>query len=164
MRAAQMRNRWIALGLALVGAAALALSSIEPWWRAGEASVGPFGTHHCFGGDCQSTGLTWLGASDLWMRAAVATRAAAIIATVLLVVLAGALAARRVPKLVAKTVMSATACAVVVGGYFVAKFPPLGGESLDLGPFLYGGGLVAGLVAAVLVLRLSATGDPSPRG
>ena len=160
-----MRNRWIALGLALVGAAALALSSIEPWWLAGEATIGPFGTHHCFGGDCQSTGLSWLGASDLWMRSAIATRAAAIIATILLVVLAGALAARRVPKLVAKTVLSAWACAVIAGGYFFAKFPPLGGESVAIGPLLFAGGLVVALVAAVLVLRLPpATDDRSPRG
>lgn len=154
-----MRTRWIALGIGLVGAAGLALSSIEPWWRAGEATIGPFGTHHCFGGDCQSTGLSWLGGSDLWMRSAVATRAAAIIASVLLVVLAAALAARRVPKLVAKTVLTASLCAIVVGAYFVAKFPPLGSESGGIGPFLYGGGLVAGLVAAVLVLRLPATAD-----
>jgi hypothetical protein len=159
-----MRTRFLALGLALVGAAGLALSSIEPWWLAGEATIGPFGTHHCFGGDCQSTGLSWLGASDLWMRSAVATRAAALIATVLLVVLAGALAARRVPKLVAKTVLTASLCAIVAGGYFIAKFPALGSESISLGPFLYAGGLVAGLVAAVLVLRLRPTADPSARG
>ncbi|MBV8759948.1 MAG: hypothetical protein JO257_21840 [Deltaproteobacteria bacterium] len=159
-----MRTRWIALALALVGAAALALSSIEPWWYAGEATIGPYGTHHCFGGDCQSTGLTWLGGTDLWMRTAIATRAAAILATIILVVLAGALAAGRVPKLVAKTVLSTALCAVLAGGYFVAKFPPLGGESIGVGPILFAGGLVAALVAAVLVLRLPATtGDRSAR-
>lgn len=161
---ALMRTRWIALGLALVGAAGLALSSIEPWWTAGEVTIGPFGAHHCFGGDCQSSGLSWIGGSDLWMRSAVATRAAAIIATVVLVLLAGALAAGRVPKLVAKTVFTASLCAVLAGGYFFGKFPPLGGESVTIGPFLYGGGLVAALAAAVLVLRLRPTVDPSTRG
>ena len=131
-----MKSRWIALGFALVGAAALALSSIEAWWLAGEAAIGPFGTHRCFGGDCQSTGLSWLGGSDLWMRSGVATRAAAIIASALLVLLAGALAARRVPRLVARTTVVALAAGVVTGAYFVAKFPPLDGASLGLGGVL----------------------------
>lgn len=158
---APMRTRWIALGIALVGAAALALSSVEPWWHAGEVTIGPFGTHHCFGGDCQSTGLSWIGGSDLWIRSAVATRAAAIIATIVLVLLAGALAAGRAPKLVAKTVLTASLCAALAGGYFFGKFPPLGGDSVARGPFLYGAGLVAALVAAVMVLRLRPTADPS---
>jgi hypothetical protein len=149
-----MKSRWLALGVALVGAAALALASIEPWWIAGEAAIGPFGTHHCFGGDCQSTGLSWLGGTDLWMRAAVATRAAAVIASALLVLLAGALAARRVPRLVARTTIVALSAATVTGAYFVAKFPPPGGEHVALGPFLYAGGIVTGAVAAVLVQRL----------
>ena len=148
-----MRTRWIAIGFSLVGAVLFAMSSLAAWWIAGEATIGPFGTHHCFGGDCKSTGLSWTGGSDLWMRSGVATRAAALIATVLLVVLAGALAAKRVPKLVARTAIVALAAAIVTGGYFFANFPPLGGESLGLGPILYGVGLVTGLVAAVLVLR-----------
>jgi len=152
-----MKSRWIALGFSLVGAAALALSSIEAWWLAGEAAIGPFGTHHCFGGDCQSTGLSWLGGTDLWMRSGIATRAAAIIASALLVLLAGALAARRVPKLVARTTVVALAAGVVTGAYFVAKFPPLGGESMGLGAVFYGAGIVTGAIAAILVYRMPAT-------
>jgi hypothetical protein len=147
---------WLAMSIALVGAAALALSSIEPWWTAGEAAIGPFGTHHCFGGDCQSAGLSWLGGTDIWMRSAVATRAAAIIATALLVLLAGALAARRVPKLVARTTMVALAAGIVVGAYFVAKFPSPGGDSLARGGVLYAAGIVLGAVAAILVYRMPA--------
>jgi hypothetical protein len=154
-----MKSRWVALGLALVGAATLALSSLEAWWVAGEAAIGPFGTHHCFGGDCKSTGLSWLGGTDLWMRSGIATRAAAIIATALLVLLAGALAARRVPRLVGRTTIVALSAATVTGGYFVAKFPPPGGEHMALGPFLYAAGIITGAVAAVLVLRLRV--DPS---
>ena len=151
-----MRTRWIAIGLALVGAVTLAMSSIAAWWLAGETTIGPFGTHHCFGGDCHSSGLSWTGGSDLWMRSAIATRAAAIIATALLVVLAGALAARRVPRLVARTTLVALAAAIATGSYFFAKFPTLGGVSLGLGPVLYAAGIVTGLVAAVLVLRTRA--------
>jgi hypothetical protein len=154
-----MRTRFIALGLALVGAASFALSSIEAWWRVGETLIGPFGTHHCFSGDCQSTGLSWIGGGDLWMRSAVATRAAAIIASMLLVIVAGALAARRTPRLVARTTLIAITAAIATGAYFVARFPSLGGESLGAGPglFLYGAGVATGLSAAVLVLRLQPT-------
>jgi len=149
-----MKSRWLALALALVGAAALALSSIEAWWTAGEVTIGVFGTHHCFGGDCQSTGLSWLDGSDIWMRSAVATRAAAIIACALLVLLAGALAAKRVPKLVARTTMVALAAGVVVGGYFVWKYPSPGGDHMTLGAALYAGGIVLGAIAAILVYRM----------
>jgi len=155
-----MRTRWIAIVVALVGAVLLALSAIEAWWRAGEVAIGPFGSHHCFGGDCKSSGLAWIGGTDLWLRSAVATRAAAIIASILLVVVAGGLAARRVPRLIARSTLVALAAAVVTGSYFVAKFPSLGGTSLDLGAFLYGGGVVMGLVAAVLTLRFPITADP----
>jgi hypothetical protein len=148
-----MKYRWLALALALVAAAALALSSIEAWWLAGEAAIGPFGTHHCFAGDCRSTGLSELGGSDLWMRSGVATRAAAIIASVLLVLLAGALAARRVPRLVARTTMVTLSAAIVTGAYFVAKFPGFGGETMSLGGLLYAGGIVTGAAAAILVQR-----------
>lgn len=151
-----MRTRWIAIGLALLGAICCALSSIEAWWVAGEVTIGPYGSHHCFGGDCQSAGLSWTGGTDLWMRSAIATRAAAIIGSVLLIVLAGALAARRVPRLVARTTLVALATALATGSYFFAKFPPLGSERLGPGPFCYAGGIVVGLVAAVLVLRARA--------
>jgi hypothetical protein len=155
-----MKSRWLALGLALVGAAALALSSIEPWWLAGEAAIGPFGTHHCFGGDCQSSGLSWLGGTDIWLRSAVATRAAAIIASALLVLLAGALAAKRVPRLVARTTMIALSAAVVVGGYFVWKYPSPGGDHMAIGTALYGAGIFLGAIAAILVYRMpAATAD-----
>jgi len=151
-----MKSRWIALGFALAGAAALALSSIEAWWTAGEAAIGPFGTHHCFGGDCQSTGLSWIGGTDIWMRSAVATRAAAIIASALLVLLAGALAAKRVPRLIARTTMVALSAGVVTGAYFVVKFPPLGDAHVGPGMFLYGAGIVTGAIAAILVYRMPA--------
>jgi hypothetical protein len=151
-----MKSRWLALGLALVGAAAMALSSIEPWWLAGETAIGPFGTHHCFGGDCQSTGLSWLGGTDIWLRSAVATRAAAIIACALLVLLAGALAAKRVPRLVARTTMVALSAAIIVGVYFVWKYPSPGGDHMGLGAALYTAGIVFGAIAAILVYRMPA--------
>jgi len=157
-----MKYRWLALGVALVGAAALALSSIEPWWVAGEVAIGPFGTHHCFGGDCTSSGLGWLGGTDIWMRAGVASRAAAIIGCALLVLLAGAIAARRVPRLLGRTTIVALSAATVTGAYFFAKFPPPGGQHVAIGPLLYAAGIVTGAVAAVLVLKTRV--DPSAPG
>lgn len=151
-----MKSRWLAIGLSLVGAAALALSSIEAWWTTGEAAIGPFGTHVCLGSDCKARGLSWLGGTDLWMRSGVATRAAAIIATALLVLLAGALAAKRVPKLVARTTMVALSAAVVVGAYFFAKFPSPGGDRMATGPGLFAAGIVLGAIAAILVYRMPA--------
>jgi hypothetical protein len=157
-----MKSRWFAIGLALVGAATLALSALEAWWTAGEAAIGPFGTHHCFGGDCRSTGLAWLGGTDLWVRSAVATHAAAIIASVVLVLLAAALAAKRVPRLLARTSIVALSAAVVVGAYFVAKFPSPGGDRMGAGAILYAVGIVTGAIAAILVYRMP-TGDQSAR-
>src|SRR5690242_17046434 len=144
-----MKSRWLAICLALVGAAAMGLAAIEPWWKAGETAIGPAGTHHCFGGDCRSTSLLWLGGSDLWMRSAVATRTAALIAFALLVLLAGAVAAKRVPKLVARTTMVALSAAVVVGAYFFVKYPSPGGDHLGIGGLLYAVGIVSGAFAAI---------------
>lgn len=147
-----MRSRWLVAAFALIGAVGFALSVQVAWWARAEVAVGPFGTRHCFGGECRETGMSWLGGTDLWLRSAVATRYGAWIAMVLLVVLAGAVTARRVPRLVARTSLVAITTAAVVGGYFVAAFPGFAGAGLDLGAALFGVGVVAGAAAAVLVI------------
>src|SRR4051812_682717 len=96
------RSRILALVLALVGATAFALAMQSPWWTAGEVRIGPFGARHCFGGECRETGLRWIGASDLWMRSGIAARAGGYIAMFFLIGVAGALAAKRIPKLISK--------------------------------------------------------------
>src|SRR4051794_12114909 len=98
----EARSRWITVGLALLAATAFAFSVQTAWWSLAEVTIGPFGSRHCFGGECTSTGFAWMGEHDLFMRSAVATRAGGYIAMFVYVIVAGAVAARRVPTLVAR--------------------------------------------------------------
>ena len=149
-----MRSRWLYVALALVSATLFALSVwVGQWWTVGEVVVGPLGSRHCFGGDCRPAGLAWIGGSELWARSAVATGAAGLVAMLLLMFLAGGLAARRMPTLVARTLLVAIACAIVCGAYFVAKFPGLAGASLGQGAILFVAAIVTGLVVPIVVLR-----------
>jgi hypothetical protein len=150
------RSRWISLALALCAASAFAIAVQSAWWSAGEVAIGPFGSRHCFGGECRESGLSWLGGTDLWMRSGVAARAGGYIAMFVFVVLAGGIAARRAPLLVARASLVAIVTAAVTGGYFVGAFPGLGGASLGLGAPLFGLGLVVGIGAAITVLRSGA--------
>ena len=135
-----MRSRLLPLLLALAAASAFALGVQMAWWSAGEVTIGPFGSRHCFGGECRESGLGWLGGTDLWMRAGVAARAGGYIAVFILVVLAGGLAAKRVPRLMARASIVAIITASVGGGYFGLSFPDgvLGGtHSLGIGIFMF---------------------------
>lgn len=149
------RSRWIAIGLALLAACGFAFAVQTPWWSVAEVTIGPFGSRHCFGGECRETGLAWLAGSDLWMRSGVATRAGGYIAMFVLVVLAGAMAAKRVPALVAKVSLVSIVTAIAAAVYFIAAFPGVPGGALAVGVMLFCGAVLAGVVAAVLVLRAS---------
>ena len=51
------RTRILVAALAIVAAAAFALGVQDGhWWSIGEVTIGPFGSHHCFGGACRATG------------------------------------------------------------------------------------------------------------
>ena len=156
----ESRTRWIAVGLGLAAACAFALAVQTAWWSVAEVTIGPFGSRHCFGGECRETGLAWLGGTDLWMRSGIAARAGGYISMFVLVVLAGSVAAKRVPLLIARatlvSIITATACAV----YFIARFPGLANASVGAGVFLFGGAVLAGVAAAVVVLRGSARPPP----
>src|SRR5688572_12589127 len=102
-----MKSRWIGVALALLGAFAFALAVQSPWWSIGEVTIGPFGARHCFGGECRESGLGWIGASELWMRSAIAARAGGYIAMFVLIALAGGVAAKREPTLVARGTLAA---------------------------------------------------------
>jgi hypothetical protein len=148
--------RWLALVLALASACAFAMSVwVGTWWTIGEVTIGPFGARACMGGDCQPRGLAWLGGSDLWMRSAVATGVAGVIAMFLAVTVAGALAARRHPRLLARSMLVAIATAVVTGGYFIFGIPQVGDVTpqIALGIPLYIVGAVLGIAAAVVAAR-----------
>src|SRR5215471_4815769 len=84
-------HRWLLVAIALVGAAAFALSvQGGRWWSIGDVSIGPLGAHSPFGG---LGGLSWAGGSARWERFGSATFAAGLIAMFVLIVVAGALAA-----------------------------------------------------------------------
>lgn len=147
------RSRLIPVVLALTAATLFAISVQVAWWSIAEVAIGPFGSRHCFGGECRESGLSWLGGSDMWMRSAVATRAAGYIAMFVLLMFAGAVAAKREPKLVARGCLAAIVTAAAAGAYFAAAFPGLGGASVSYGVFLYAGAVVAGVAAIVVFLR-----------
>src|SRR5687768_14320327 len=148
-------SRWIGVALALLGAFGFALAVQSPWWTISEVTIGPFGTRHCFGGECVERGLGWIGedATDLWMRSAVATRAAGYIAMFALIALAGGVAAKRHPVLVARGTLAAIVTATAVGIYFFAGFPGVANASIDRGVFMYAGGILFGVAGAIRVLR-----------
>lgn len=156
------RIRWISVALALIGACSLALAvQGGRWWSMGDAvTIGPGGTTACFDGDCRGVGLEWIGGTELWRRAGIATLAAALIAALTLVALAGSLAARRAGRLAASTALVATLTAAVAGVVFVTTFPDvesMGGPSdaprLGHGVALYGLGVLIAAAATVVVLR-----------
>jgi hypothetical protein len=123
------------------------------WWKVGEVAIGPFGSRHCFGGECRETGLSWIGGSELWMRTAIATRAAGHIAMFVLLMSAGAIAAKREPKLVARGALASIVTAAAGGAYFAAVFPSVNGASVAAGVFEFAIGIVLGVAAVVMFLR-----------
>jgi hypothetical protein len=149
----ETRSRWITVALALAAASSFALAVQSAWWSVGEVSIGPFGVRRCFGGECGEAGLAWIRGSDLWMRSVFATRAAGYIAMFVLLMFAGAIAAKREPKLLARGVLSAIVTAVAVGAYMAAAYPGVPESHLSYGVFLFVAGAVLGVVAVVTFLR-----------
>jgi hypothetical protein len=155
------RTRWIAVGLALLGACALAIAvQGGRWWSVGDGlAIGPTGTKACFAGECGRHGLDWIGGSELWRRAAIATTAATLIAAFALIALAGSLAARRRGALAAGATLTATLTAAVAGVVFVATFPGTSAlatgqpASLDRGALLYLFGVIVSVAVSVVVIR-----------
>lgn len=149
-----MKSRWIIVAIALVAASAFAVSVwAGRWWSVGDVEIGPFGSKQCFGGECRPTSLTWIGGSERWMRMGMATWAGGLISMLVLLIVAAGVAAKRVPRLAARTAMVAIATAVVTGIAFVAQYPGVDGAQVDRGLWLFGGAIVLGLVASIAVLR-----------
>jgi hypothetical protein len=153
-----VRLRWSIVALALIAGIAFAISVWGgQWWVIADAAeVGPFGGKRChFDKSCEPAGLTWLGAGDRWMRVGMATWAAGLISTFLLVVLAGGVAAKRIPTLVAKTVLVSIATGAIVGGWFFVGFPSADFPAADvsLGAWLYLAATILAATAAIAVLR-----------
>lgn len=154
-----MKYRWFVVAIALVAASAFALSvQAGRWWVIGEVEIGPFGTRSPFGGPGD---LGWAGGSARWERFGVATWAAGLIAMFVLLVLAGAVAARRVPRLAARTTLVAIGTATLVGIAFLMSRPDHGLPfELARGTYLFAGAVIAGTLVAIRVLRAAPLGAP----
>ena len=148
------RTRILALVLALAGATAFAIAVQAAWWSAGEVSIGPFGARHCFGGECRETGLSWIGGSEMWMRSGVAARAGGYIAMFVLIIVAGALAAKRIPRLMAKASLVAILTATVSAGYFLFAFPGVNTATIGPGIVLFAIAIGLGVASAIVTLRM----------
>lgn len=151
-----VRGRWLIVGIAVLAAAAFAISvQAGRWWSvdAGGVEIGPFGGQSCFGGDCRSAGLGWTGGSERWMRTGVGAGAAGLISMLTLLIVAAGVAARRVPRLAAKVALVSVATATVTGALFVAQFPGVQGAVVGRGLSLFGAAIVLGATACVAVLR-----------
>jgi hypothetical protein len=141
------------IALALVAGIAFAISvQGGRWWVIGDAEIGPFGATRCDG--CEPAGLAWLGAGEQWIRFGVATWAAGLISLCVLLVLAAAVAARRVPRTIARMALVSIATATIAGGVFYAQFPrdqfP---ADIARGMWLFIIAIACGIGAAVAVLR-----------
>jgi hypothetical protein len=154
-----LKQRWVVVALALVAASAFALSvQAGRWWSIGEVEIGPFGSHSPFGGQGH---LSWAGGSARWERFGVATGAGGLIAMFVLVVLAGAVAAKRVPRLAAKTALVAIATAGLAASGFVTARPDNGLPfEIGRGMVLFAAAIVAGVIGGIGVLRT----PPPPNG
>lgn len=151
---APVKSRWIIVGLLLIAAFAFAMSVWGGrWWSIDDVSIGPFGSMHCFGGDCKHAGLGWIGGTERWMRMGMATWAGGVLTMLALLGVAGGLAARRIPRLAAKMTLVAIATTLLAGIGFIAQFPGVSGATIDRGVWLFVAGVISGLVATVAVLR-----------
>lgn len=155
MRESNMRglkHRWLLVAGALVAASGFALSvQGGHWWSISDIAIGPLGARSPFGG---LGGFSWAGGSARWERFGTATFAAGLIAMLVLIVVAGALAANRMPRLAAKTAIVAIATAALVGTGFVLARPRSGLPfELDRGVVLFAGAVLVGAITAAGVLR-----------
>ncbi|HEX2687740.1 MAG TPA: hypothetical protein VHN14_14035 [Kofleriaceae bacterium] len=152
-----LKHRWFVVALALVAASAFALSvQAGRWWSIGDVEIGPFGSHSPFGGPGS---LSWVGGSARWERFGVATWAGSLLAMFVLVVMAGAVAANRVPRLAARTALVAIATAGLAAIAFVAARPDHGMPFvIGRGMVLFAAGVTAGVIGAVGVLRARSKG------
>jgi hypothetical protein len=150
---ATSRHRWIIVALALAAASAFAVSvQAGRWWTISDVEVGPFGSRSPFGG---AADLSWAGGSVRWQRFGFATGAGGLIAMLVLIVLAGALAAGRVPRLAARTALVAIATATLAAVGFVVARPDNGLPfALGRGAALFAAAVIVGALAAVGALRL----------
>lgn len=72
---------------------------------------------------------------------------------VLLLGVAGAYAANRTPKLIAKSTLTSLLTTALAGGYFIAKMPSAGEPRMQQGAYFFIAAIVLGFVAPIKALR-----------
>ena len=148
------KRRLTTIALSIVAAAFFSLAVVGGrWWTIGEVGVGPVSTQRCFDGRCETGSLAWAEGSEVWERAGTATWAAGMVASLVLVALAGALAAGRAARLGATVAMIATMTCIVAGGVFVTQRPSIEGIEVARGTWFFALGIVWAIGAAVSTLR-----------
>ncbi len=149
-----MKSRWPIISLALLAAVAFAISVwAGRWWSIGDVEIGPFGSKQCFGGECRPTSLTWIGGSERWMRMGMATWAGGLMAMLVLLIMAAGVAAKRIPRLAARTALVAIATVTITGVLFIMQYPGVDNATVDRGLWLWLAAIVLGSIAAVGVVR-----------
>ncbi len=164
MRAA-VKGRWLVIAVALCACVAFAMSvQGGRWWVIGDTEIGPFGAKRCFADGagsitCIPAKLNWLGAGERWMRIGMGTWAGGLISAFVLVVMSAAIAAKRIPRLVAKLVLVSVVTAGLAGGLFAMQFPrtEFAAAELGRGAFLMIAAIALGIASAILVLRAKPT-------
>jgi hypothetical protein len=121
------------------------------WWTVGGLEIGPFGAHECFSGDCRPTSIA--GAPELWQRCGTAVWAGGLLSMILLLAVAGALAAKRVPKTLAKSSLTAIATTAITGAYFIVKLPAPTGMTVGNGVYMFVVAVVLAFVTPIRVLK-----------
>lgn len=154
-----LKRRWLVVALALISACAFALSvQAGQWWTIADVSIGPFGSRSGFAG---SGSLSWAGAGPSWQRFGVAAGAGGLVSMVVLLFLAGGVAARRVPKLAAKTTLASIVTSMGGAIGFVVALPDNGMPfEIGIGIPLFAIAILLGVLAAVGVLRTPSTTPP----
>jgi hypothetical protein len=147
-----VKSRWPFVAIAVISAALLAISVwVGNWWSVGGLEIGPFGAHECFSGDCRPTTIS--GAPELWQRCGTAVWAGGIMSMILLLAIAAAIAAKRLPKMLAKSSLTAIVTTGLAGAYFIAKLPAPTGMQVGQAIYLFVAGVVLAFVTPIWVLR-----------
>lgn len=152
--AAAVKNRWILVAMALAAAIAFTVSvQLGRWWTVDRFEIGPLGSRLCIEGQCRSSGLERIAGDVQWARFGFATWTAGMLATLGLVMMAAGLAAKRLPRLIARATVMAIGTALVVGIVFFVQGPELPGVGASAGVWLFGLAVALGGAAAVTVAR-----------
>jgi len=85
-----------------------------------------------------------------------ATWAGGLMAMLVLLITAAGVAAKRIPRLAARTALVAIATVTVTGVLFVMQYPGVDGATVDRGLWLWLAGIILGSIASVSVVRAPA--------